>query len=121
MPLTIFALVSLLQYPVICGIMVSEPALPGKFFLKRLLDTHLANSYNNFCAEVAQLVEQRTENPRLGMPTSAISFKIEPLCQLLKPCFEAKVLFGDILSFLVCRQNVAKIGAPFTGRLPWPG
>jgi hypothetical protein len=41
------------------------------------------------------------------MPTSAISFKIEPLCQLAKPRFEAKVLFGDILSFLVCRLFVA--------------
>ncbi len=29
------------------------------------LDTHLARSYNNFCAEVAQAVEQRTENPRV--------------------------------------------------------
>jgi hypothetical protein len=38
------------------------------------------------------------------MPTSAISFKIEPLCQLPKPRFEAKVPFGDVLSFLVCRQ-----------------
>ena len=30
-----------------------------------MLDTHTANSYNNFCAEVAQAVEQRTENPRV--------------------------------------------------------
>ena len=30
-----------------------------------MLDTHIANSYNIFCAEVAQSVEQRTENPRV--------------------------------------------------------
>jgi hypothetical protein len=33
------------------------------------------------------------------------------LCQLPKTRFEAKVLFGDILSLLVCRQNVAKTQA----------
>ena len=27
-----------------------------------MLDTDMTNSYNNFCAEVAQSVEQRTEN-----------------------------------------------------------
>ncbi len=32
---------------------------------ERLLDTYIANSYNIFCAEVAQSVEQRTENPRV--------------------------------------------------------
>ena len=31
--------------------------------VNRLLDTDIANSYNKFCAEVAQSVEQRTENP----------------------------------------------------------
>jgi hypothetical protein len=30
-----------------------------------LLDTLIASSYNNLCAEVAQSVEQRTENPRV--------------------------------------------------------
>ena len=30
--------------------------------VNRLLDTDIANSYNKFCAEVAQSVEQRTEN-----------------------------------------------------------
>ena len=30
---------------------------------KQNLDSHIANSYNIFCAEVAQSVEQRTENP----------------------------------------------------------
>ena len=29
------------------------------------LDTYTANSYNILCAEVAQSVEQRTENPRV--------------------------------------------------------
>ncbi len=32
---------------------------------RRLLDTTLTNGYNKFCAEVAQSVEQRTENPRV--------------------------------------------------------
>ena len=49
------------------------------------------------------------------MPLWVFRYKLEPLCQLPNPSFEAKVLFGDILSFLVCRQNVAKFGAPFTG------
>ena len=30
-----------------------------------MLDTHIASGYNNLCAEVAQSVEQRTENPRV--------------------------------------------------------
>ncbi len=30
-----------------------------------MLDTHIADSYNNFGAEVAQAVEQWTENPRV--------------------------------------------------------
>ncbi len=30
-----------------------------------MLDTHIPKSYNNLRAEVAQLVEQRTENPRV--------------------------------------------------------
>jgi transcriptional regulator with XRE-family HTH domain len=29
------------------------------------VDTPIATSYNNLCAEVAQSVEQRTENPRV--------------------------------------------------------
>ena len=33
--------------------------------VKQKVDTPSANSYNIFCAEVAQLVEQRTENPRV--------------------------------------------------------
>jgi hypothetical protein len=41
------------------------------------------------------------------MPPCAVRYKLELLCQLLKPRFEAKVPFGDILSFLVCRLFVA--------------
>jgi hypothetical protein len=44
------------------------------------------------------------------MPIGAVRYRKEPLCQLPKTRFEAKVLFGDILSLLVCRQNVAKNG-----------
>ena len=72
-----------------------------------LLDTPKTNSYNKFRAEVAQSVEQRTENSRLGMPIGAVRYKLELLCQLPKPRFEAKVPFGDILSFLVRRLFVA--------------
>jgi len=43
------------------------------------------------------------------MLLGAVRYKIELLCQLLKPRFEAKVPFGDILSFSVCRQNVGKV------------
>ena len=56
------------------------------------------------------MVEQRSPNSRLGMPIGAVRYKIELLCQLPKTRFEAKVPFGDILSFLVRRQNVAKNG-----------
>ena len=55
----------------------SEDIIQGTW----LLDTHIANSYNNPCAEVAQLVEQRTENPRvpsstLGLGTRHVSAKL---------------------------------------------
>jgi len=73
-----------------------------------LLDTYIANSYNIFGAEVAQLVEQRTENSGAGMLSCAVRYKLELLCQLLRPRFEAKVPFGDVLSFLVRRLFVAK-------------
>jgi len=35
----------------------------------------------------------------LAMEDGLDTNKLERLCQLLKPCFEAKVPFGDILSF----------------------
>ena len=59
-----------------------------------MLDTYIANSYNIFSAEVAQSVEQRTENSRLGMPIGVVKYKIEPLCQLPRTRFEANVPFG---------------------------
>ncbi len=40
---------------------MSYPA--GSHDDRKLLDTPTTKGYNNFCAEVAQLVEQRTENP----------------------------------------------------------
>jgi len=51
-----------------------------------------------------------------GMPSCAISFKLELLCQLPKTRFEADVPFGDILSFLVRRQFVAKTKGAFEGQ-----
>jgi hypothetical protein len=50
------------------------------------------------------------------MPMCAIRYKIEPLCQLPKPRFEAEVPFGDIPCFLVCRQKMAS-AVPFFRRL----
>ena len=35
-----------------------------------MLDTHIANDYNIFCAEVAQSVEHLTENQ--GVPSSIL-------------------------------------------------
>jgi len=79
---------------------------------ERWLDTYAASNYNIFRAEVAQSVEQRFRNSKPDMPICAVSYKRGLLCQLPEPRFEAKVPFGDILSFLVCRQNVAKNGRP---------
>ncbi len=45
------------------------------------------------------------------MPSCAVRYKIELLCQLPKPHFEANVPFGDILSFLVRRLFVANFCA----------
>jgi len=50
------------------------------------------------------------------MPIWAVRYKLGLLCQLPKPRFEAKVLFGDTLSFLVRRQNVAKTKGAFEGQ-----
>ena len=63
------------------------------------------------------MVEQRTENSRLGMPLCAVRYKREPLCQLPKPRFEAKVSFGDNWCFLVRRLFVAKNGVPLLAGL----
>jgi len=52
------------------------------------------------------------------MRLGAASFSLELLCQPLGSCFEAKVPFGDILSFLVCRQNVAKFWLRFGRDVP---
>ena len=42
-----------------------------------LLDTHSANGYNIFCAEVAQSVEQRTENPRVPSSILGLGTKLK--------------------------------------------
>jgi len=50
------------------------------------------------------------------MPIGVVRYKLGLLCQLPKPRFEAKVLLGDTLSFLVRRlfvaQNVGKTATP---------
>jgi hypothetical protein len=40
-------------------------ASAGGILVDSLLDTYMANRYNEIRAEVAQSVEQRTENPRV--------------------------------------------------------
>ncbi len=52
------------------------------------------------------------------MPSCAVRYELEPLCQLPRPRFEAKVPFGDILSFLVRRLFVANFLVFLYGRLP---
>ena len=44
---------------------------------KGLLDTNMANSYNNLYAEVAQSVEQRTENPRVPSSILGLGTKVK--------------------------------------------
>ena len=44
---------------------------------KKLLDSDMANSYNNLCAEVAQSVEQRTENPRVPSSILGLGTKLK--------------------------------------------
>ena len=45
------------------------------------------------------------------MPTCAVRYELELLCQWPRPRFEARVPFGDILSFLVRRLFVAQFVA----------
>ncbi len=42
-----------------------------------MLDTRIAKSYNIFCAEVAQSVEQRTENPRVPSSILGLGTKLK--------------------------------------------
>ena len=42
-----------------------------------MLDTYIANSYNIFSAEVAQSVEQRTENPRVPSSILGLGTKLK--------------------------------------------
>ena len=42
-----------------------------------LLDTYIANHYNIFDAEVAQSVEQRTENPRVPSSILGLGTKLK--------------------------------------------
>ena len=59
--------------------------------------------YNVFrwVAPVAQRIEQRFPNSRLGMPMRGVRYKIELLCQSTNHCFEANVLFGGNQCFSV--------------------
>ena len=52
-----------------------ETARPA-IWVEQDLDTLIATSYNIHCAEVAQLVEQRTENPRVPSSILGLGTKI---------------------------------------------
>ena len=65
-----------------------------------MLDTYIANSYNILGAEVAQSVEQRTENPRvpssiLGLGTKLISGS------------------GSVVEYLLAKERVASSNLVF--------
>ncbi len=47
-----------------------------------LLDTHIGNGYNISDAEVAQSVEQRTENPRV--PSSILGLGTAPVAEVVQ-------------------------------------
>ncbi len=46
-------------------------------FQGKSLDTYMATSYNNLRAEVAQSVEQRTENPRVPSSILGLGTKLK--------------------------------------------
>ena len=58
------------QYP------LSSPSCAEPHNNPRLLDTYTASNYNVFRAEVAQSVEQRTENPRVPSSILGLGTKI---------------------------------------------
>ena len=64
-------------------------------------------------APIAQRTEHRSSELKPGMPIGAVRYELELLCQLPRPCFEARVPFGDILSFLVRRLFVAQMSPYF--------
>ena len=68
-----------------------------------MLDSDMANSYNNLCAEVAQSVEQRTENPSLG--TKLLSNPKELLSTFLKS--RRQGLSPRTIEFYECYLNRA--------------
>ena len=53
------------------------PILNIKQNNKLMLDTYLANGYNKIRAEVAQSVEQRTENPRVPSSILGLGTKLK--------------------------------------------
>ena len=80
-----------------------------------MLDTHTGNGYNISGAEVAQSVEQWTENSMPGMPIWVVKYKLGLLCQLPKPRFEAKCLLVTSCPF----YSVAFLSPTFVP-LYWP-
>ena len=66
-----------------------------------LLDTHPLCGLSCLCAEVAQVVEQRTENSKPGVPLYGFTYKIDQLPHPGKTCFQRRILFRHIVSFSV--------------------
>ena len=63
----------------------------------RNLDTGIAKTYNNVGnAGVAELADAADLKFYANLSTSGFTYKIELLCQSLKPRFEATVPFGVI-------------------------
>ena len=83
-----------------------------------MLDTHTANGYNNFCAEVAQAVEQRTENRSpatklVSNPQLLVSNFLKSRRQGLSPrtiefygCYLNRA--GHVLGFHITGQDIAQ-------------
>ena len=70
-----------INYSINCQTIEAVETAHPAILVEQDLDTFTANGYNIHCAEVAQSVEQRTENPRvpssiLGLGT--LSFLLSP-------------------------------------------
>jgi DNA-binding transcriptional regulator YdaS (Cro superfamily) len=63
--------------------------------VKREVDVNTSKSYNLNTWQRSSGVEQRTHNPKLDVPKSFFTCKIEPLCQSLEPCFVRSVPTGN--------------------------
>ena len=70
------------------------------------VDTPSASSYNKLCAEVAQSVEQRTENPRVPSSILGLGTKLGGSSSVVE-CLLAKEEVAS--SYLVFRSRGAEV------------